>query len=78
MTITSTELKADIGMRLAKGANMTLEEARAESLARAARKESLEGCFAALAEVDVPADFLSQSERHQGEQDRDPFAGWEE
>ena len=29
--------------------------------------------FAALKDADVPADFLSASERQQGTQDRDPF-----
>jgi antitoxin VapB len=42
------------------------------------KPESLDGFFAALAGVDVPADFLSPSERNQGVQDRDPFAGWTE
>ena len=42
------------------------------------KPESLEGFFAALAGVEVPADFLSATERHQGEQDHDPFAGWTE
>lgn len=30
--------------------------------------------FAALKGVDVPADFLDNNERKQGEQERDPFA----
>jgi antitoxin VapB len=34
--------------------------------------------FAALANADVPADFLSLEERNQGTQDRDPFEGWHE
>jgi antitoxin VapB len=37
-----------------------------------------DGFFEALAEADVPDDFLSPEERHQGQQDRDPFAGWQE
>ena len=32
-----------------------------------------DGFFAALKDADVPADFLSASERQQGTQDRDPF-----
>ncbi len=34
--------------------------------------------FAALQEVNVPADFLDKKERSQGAQDRDPFEGWSE
>lgn len=34
--------------------------------------------FAALKRVDVPAGFLSEQERDQGPQDRDPFEGWSE
>ena len=34
--------------------------------------------FEALAGADVPPDFLSPEERKQGQQDRDPFAGWQE
>lgn len=34
--------------------------------------------FAALKGVDVPADFLSEQERAQVSQDRDPFEGWSE
>ena len=37
-----------------------------------------DGFFAALAEADVPADFLDATTRHQGTQDTDPFEGWEE
>jgi antitoxin VapB len=32
--------------------------------------------FSALMETDVPVDFLSASEREQGTQNRDSFAGW--
>jgi antitoxin VapB len=42
------------------------------------KPESLDGFFAALNGVDVPADFLSPAERNQGEQKRDPFEGWAE
>lgn len=42
------------------------------------KPESLDGFFAALNGVDVPADFLSPAERKQGEQKRDPFEGWAE
>jgi antitoxin VapB len=34
--------------------------------------------FAALKAADVPADFLSEQEREQGVQERDPFEGWRE
>ena len=34
---------------------------------------SWDGFFAALKDADVPADFLSASERQQGTQNRDPF-----
>lgn len=33
---------------------------------------------AALAEADVPPDFLDEKERNQGAQPRDPFEGWTE
>ncbi|WP_297462671.1 AbrB/MazE/SpoVT family DNA-binding domain-containing protein [Ferrovum sp.] len=42
------------------------------------KPESLDSFFAALEGVDVPADFLSSTDRNQGEQDRDPFEGWKE
>jgi antitoxin VapB len=42
------------------------------------RPPNWDGFFAALAGVDVPAEFLSDQERHQGFDDRDPFAGWRE
>lgn len=34
--------------------------------------------FAALKGGAVPGDFLDESERSQGSQDRDPFEGWRE
>lgn len=34
--------------------------------------------FAALQGADVPADFLGEKERSQGQQDRDPFQEWSE
>jgi len=34
--------------------------------------------FAALKGADVPADFLSEQDRSQPLQDRDPFEGWTE
>ena len=37
-----------------------------------------DGFFAALADVDVPAESLSHRERYQGVDDRDPFARWPE
>ena len=39
------------------------------------RPPNWDGFFAALAGVDVPAEFLSDRERNQGVDDRDPFAG---
>lgn len=40
------------------------------------KPESLACFFDALKGVDVPVDFLSPSDRNQGEQTRDPFKGW--
>lgn len=37
-----------------------------------------DGFFAALKDADIPTDFLSEDERDQPMQDRDPFAGWRE
>jgi antitoxin VapB len=34
--------------------------------------------FAALEGTNIPVDFLSEQERNQGTQDRDPFEGWTE
>jgi antitoxin VapB len=34
--------------------------------------------FAALKDAKVPADFLSEHDRAQGSQDRDPFEDWSE
>ena len=34
--------------------------------------------FSAVRDADAPADFLSEKERAQGTQDRDPFDGWRE
>jgi antitoxin VapB len=34
--------------------------------------------LAALEGTDIPADFLSEQERNQGTQDRDPFEAWTE
>ena len=34
--------------------------------------------FSALRDAEVPADFLSDKERNQKTQDRDPFKGWSE
>ena len=42
------------------------------------RPPSWDGFFAALSDLDVPAEFLSDGERNQGVDDRDPFAGWRE
>ena len=38
------------------------------------RPESWGGLFALDATTDVPADFMSQDDRNQGEHPRDPFA----
>lgn len=37
-----------------------------------------DGYFAALAGVEMPAEFLEDRDRNQEVQDRDPFAGWRE
>jgi antitoxin VapB len=42
------------------------------------KPSSWDGFFAAHKGVKVPANFLDSSERDQGSQDRDPFAGWTE
>ena len=42
------------------------------------RPPNWDGFLAALAGVDVPAEFLSDCERNQEVDDRDPFAGWRE
>ncbi len=42
------------------------------------KPKSLVRFFAALKKVDVPADFLIQAERQQGDQHRDPLEGWAE
>lgn len=42
------------------------------------KPENWDGFFSALKDADVPADFLSDHERNQGSQDRDPFEGWSE
>ena len=34
--------------------------------------------FLALKDADVPVEFLSEEERNQGKQDRDPFDGYDE
>ena len=39
------------------------------------RPTTWDGFFAALEKADVPADFLSATEREQGTQDRDTFDG---
>ncbi|GJJ01799.1 antitoxin [Duganella rhizosphaerae] len=42
------------------------------------RPSNWDGFFAALKGADVPADFLSEEERHQDSPQRDPFEGWRE
>jgi antitoxin VapB len=37
-----------------------------------------DGFFAVLEAADVPPDFLSEAEREQGSDDRDPLEGWRE
>lgn len=39
------------------------------------RPETWVDFFALYAVTDVPADFMSEADRHQGTQNRDPFAG---
>jgi antitoxin VapB len=42
------------------------------------RPDSWDGFLRALAEADVPTDFLSPEDRQQGEHSRDPLEGWTE
>lgn len=42
------------------------------------RPPTLDAFFRALQDVNVPEDFLDEDERRQPEQNRDPFAGWQE
>jgi antitoxin VapB len=42
------------------------------------RPTTWDGFFSALKGADVPCNFLSEKERNQGIQDRDPFEGWQE
>jgi antitoxin VapB len=42
------------------------------------RPDSWDGLLNALAQAEVPADFLSPEDRHQGEDMRDPLEGWKE
>ena len=42
------------------------------------RPPTWESFFAAVADAEVPDEFLSDQERDQGVADRDPFAGWRE
>ena len=42
------------------------------------KPDSLDGFFDLLKRGGVPEDFLSSSDRIQGEQKRDPFEGWTE
>lgn len=42
------------------------------------RPENWDSFVAAIAGVDVPADFLGPTERAAGDTDRDPFDGWVE
>lgn len=39
------------------------------------RPESWDGFFALYETTNVPADFMSEADRNQGEQTRDPFEG---
>jgi antitoxin VapB len=42
------------------------------------RPANWDGFFAALADADVPPEFLSDRERNQRDDERDPLAGWRE
>jgi antitoxin VapB len=42
------------------------------------RPPTWDGFFAALADSEVPDQFLSERERNQEDVDRDPFAEWRE
>ena len=42
------------------------------------KPRSFDRFFAALAEAEIPDDFLSPGERRQEGVDRDPFEGWKE
>ncbi len=42
------------------------------------RPSNWDGVVAALDGVEVPAEFLSERDRDQGDDKRDPFAGWRE
>lgn len=42
------------------------------------RPDSWKEFFALYATTEVPADFMSKAERVQGQQERDPFAGYRE
>jgi antitoxin VapB len=42
------------------------------------KPDTWDGFLAALEGLEVPKDFLSETERRQGEQPRDPFEGWRE
>jgi hypothetical protein len=41
-------------------------------------KPDWESIFAAIEAAKVPADFLSDDERHQTPHPKDPFEGWQE
>jgi hypothetical protein len=42
------------------------------------RPTDWDGFFAALRDVDNPADFMDRTERERSGQDRDPFVEWHE
>jgi antitoxin VapB len=42
------------------------------------KPENWDDFFEALKAADVPNDFLSEKDRNQGSQKRDPFEGWSE
>ena len=42
------------------------------------KPENWDDFFTALKAADVSGDFLSEKDRNQGTQDRDPFEGWSE
>ena len=51
------------------------QDAETGDVILSSRPTTWDGFFAALQGADVPADFLSEKERTQGRQNRDPFEG---
>lgn len=42
------------------------------------KPENWDDFLALLKDIEIPADFLSEKERNQKTENRDPFEGWEE